>query len=201
MNSSYMITMSRQLFPQTTVLFLLLFVVPQIALSQWSVAGSFQLQDEDPSDGFGIHVEREFLKPLPILDIRLRAHGSRMGEDVDIDQGGNSLTQNITTWDFGLAGVAGVSSGVLRLYSGFGGGYMSIESEAENIDLSDPEFFDVIGEVDDSSFFWNIIAGFEFTPVPVVNPFFEYRYISISDDDNFGFSSINRLSVGFTFDF
>lgn len=193
--------MDKRILLLTIVPFLLLFFVPQIVLSQWSVAGSFQLQDEDPSDGFGIHIERELLSPLPILDVRLRAHGSRMGEDVEVSIEGNSLTQNVTAWDFGLAGIAGVSSGVLRLYSGFGGGYMRFESEAEDINLVAPDLFDVIGEVDDSSFFWNFIAGFEFTPVPLVNPFFEYRYISISDDDNFGFNSVNRLSVGFTFDF
>jgi len=193
-----MIKMAKRFLPLTTIPILLLFFIPQTALSQWSVAGSFQLQDEDPTDGFGIHIERELLKPLPLLDVRLRAHGSRMGEDVEINQAGNSLTQNITTWDFGLAGIAGVSSGVLRLYSGFGGGYMRFESEAEDVDLANSLPFEVITEVDGSSFFWNFIAGFEFTPVPLFNPFFEYRYINVSDDDEFGFGSVNRLSIGFS---
>lgn len=196
-----MIKLAKHLLPLTVLPILLLFFIPQTALSQWSVAGSFQLQDEDPTDGFGIHLERELLKPLPILDVRLRVHGSRMGEDVEVNIEGNSLTQNQTTWDFGLAGIAGVSSGVLRLYSGFGGGYMRFESEAEDVDLANSLPFEVITEVDGSSFFWNFIAGFEFTPVPFVNPFFEYRYINISDDDNFGFSSVNRLSIGLTLDF
>ena len=194
-----MIQMAKRLLAPALIPVLLILFIPQTSFSQWSVAGSFQLQDQDPTDGFGIHIERELLNPLPLLDIRLRAHGSRMGEDVEVSIEGSSLTQNITTWDFGLAGLAGVSSGVIRIYSGLGGGYMRFESEAEEIDI-DPELFDVIGEVDGSSFFWNFIAGFEFTPVPLVNPFFEYRFISVSDDD-FGFSSLNRLSIGFTLDF
>ncbi len=183
----------------------LLLVITSVPFSeghaQWSVGGSFEIQDEDPTNGFGLRIEREMLNLLPAVDIRLRLMGSRVGEDVEINQSGIRLTQNITLWEGGLSGIAGFSTGVLRLYSGFGGGFARIESEAEDVQLDDVSIGEVIDEVSESSFYWNFIAGFEFTPMPIITPFFEYRFINVTDDDGFGSNNFNRLALGVSVSF
>jgi len=189
---------NKKLFPLFFIPFLVLFISLPYSNSyaQWSIGGAFEIQDEDPTNGFSLRIEREMLKILPAVDIRLRLIGSRLGEDVDINVSGIRLTQNITLWEGGLTGIAGFSTGVLRLYSGFGGGFARIESEAEDVEFSDVPVGEVIDEVSESSFYWNIIAGFEFTPIPLITPFFEYRFINVTDDDGFGFDNINRLALG-----
>ncbi|MGF1668904.1 MAG: outer membrane beta-barrel protein [Balneolaceae bacterium] len=179
----------------------LLCLFPKNGYSQWSVWGSFELQDEDPTDGFGIRVEREMVEVIPLIDIRLRAQASRMSEDNRISQSGVMFDQDLTMYDFGLSAMGGFTTGVLRIYTGFGGGYMNFESEARNIEIIEGAEITVIPDIDRSSFFWNFIAGFEFTPIPLVNPFFEYRFINVTDNDEFAFRNLNRLSIGFSLNF
>ncbi len=143
--------------------------IPAQTMAQWSVGLSYQIREAEPETGFGIRVERAILGKLPLIDLRLRAHFAYFNQNNEITSQ-NITFGNITYYDFGLAGVAGVSLGLFKPYIGLGLGSSTINLESEDFE-GGPE----------SAFFWSGFLGVEFTPIPKINPFIEYRFQPVEE--------------------
>ncbi|MGF1668903.1 MAG: outer membrane protein [Balneolaceae bacterium] len=163
-----------------------LILIPTRTEAQWSVGASFETRTEDPTNGFGVRVERSILNIIPIVDIGLRAHFSFFSE--------NSTFQNVDTefqsYDFGLAATGGVSLGLFTPYVGVG-----IGSDNFQIERGDSKL------VDESNFYWNAFGGAKLTIIPLLSPFVEYRWTQLSGVDEIGFDNFGRLAVGVSLNF
>lgn len=144
--------------------------IPQTSLAQTSIGASYEIRNEDPQNGFGVRLERGILKKVPIVDLGLRAHFSYFNESNDFSQEGVTIGE-ITCYDYGLAAVGGVSVGLLSPYIGLGLGSSTLDVEYANLDNDDK----------DSAFYWNSFVGAKVSPIPLVKPFVEYRFESVSD--------------------
>lgn len=165
-------------------------MIPTEAEAQWRVGATYELRDDTPQSGLGVRIEREIFRPIPIVDIGLRAHFSYFNEENDLSSSGPSISRDITTYDYGLAARAGVSVGILKPYAGAGIGANTFKVETEEDNDSDSEFV------------WNGFIGVELTPVPNLNPFAEYRFQQL-DGPEFtgGFESQGRFILGLIYTF
>lgn len=164
------------------------FMLPQQSLAQWSIGASYEIRDEDPKNGFGVRIERDILKPIPIIDIGLRAHFSYFNEENEFNQGDVVFAGDFTIYDYGLAATGGVSVGLVKPYIGLGIGRSNVEFEGTNFEDSE------------SNTFWNGFVGAELTPIPKLNPFIEYRF-QPTDEAEFAPSSDGRLIIGLLLSF
>src|SRR5699024_8031409 len=172
--------------------------IPTQTIAQWSVGATYEIRQEDPKNGFGIRVEREILKPIPIIDIGLRAHFSYFNDENTFSfSEGTTIGSEITSYDYGLAAVGGVSLGLIKPYIGIG-----IGSNTIDVDLQE----EVEGYEDESesAFFWNSFVGAELAILPKLHPFIEYRFQPTEDPKfNYGesFDSNGRLILGLSLSF
>src|SRR5699024_6533738 len=168
-------------------LVLLINAVPQQSAAQWSLGASYEVRNEDPKNGFGVRVEREILQKLPIVDLSLRGHFSYFNDDNEFSRDNQSISTEITNYDFGLAAVGGISVGMVAPYVGLGLGSETADLKfKEDIDLPDGEK----GDGSDSNLYWNGFIGAKITPIPMLKPFVEYRVKS-----NKKFKDLNRDAI------
>lgn len=165
-------------------------MVPSQTMAQWSIGASYEIRNEDPTNGFGLRLERQILGQLPIVDLGLRAHFSYFSEENDVSQGGVSYSTDITNYDYGLAATGGVSLGLLKPYVGLGLGATTFDVTTDDLPGGDLDS-------SDSALFWNTFVGAELSPVPALKPFVEYRFQQ-SDEPEFAtdFDSNGRLIFG-----
>lgn len=170
-------------------------VTPEITKAQWSIGASYEIRQEDPTNGFGVRIERQILKPIPIVDLGLRAHFSYFSEENNISDGGVSYSADITNYDYGLAATGGVSLGLLKPYVGLGLGSTTFDISSDDAPGGD---FDT----SDSAVFWNTFAGAELSVTPIFKPFVEYRFQQ-TDEPEFAteFDSNGRLIFGLSLSF
>src|SRR6056297_2739141 len=90
--------------------FMLATVTPEITKAQWSIGASYEIRQEDPTNGFGARIERKILTGLPIVDLGIRAHFSYFSEENGVTKDDISYGK-IENYDFGLAAIGGVSLG------------------------------------------------------------------------------------------
>lgn len=177
----------KPLFPilLTTALILTVLVPAEQAAAQWSAGASYEVRDEDPTNGFGFRLQNDILSGLPVIDIGLRGHFSFFNEEIDAEQG--SYTTEIDTYDFGLAAYGGIEAGLVKPYVGMGLGsenYKAVRSDAENQSF------------DENNYYWNVFIGTEVLPIPVIRPFIEYRFTRMFEDTEFDYKQNSRLAVG-----
>jgi opacity protein-like surface antigen len=165
-------------------------LVPIQASAQWSLGASYEVRDEDPTNGFGLRVERDILRPVPIVDIGLRAHFSYFNDENDFTRDNQIISGDFTYYDYGLAATGGFSLGLLKPYIGLGIGNSNFKREAEDDAFDDS----------DNNIFWNSFIGVELTPIPKLNPFIEYRF-QPTDEADFAPSSDGRLIIGLSLSF
>jgi opacity protein-like surface antigen len=156
-------------------LVLLCGIVPNTSSAQWSIGGSYEIRDEEPENGFGVRIERNILQKLPLAKLAIRAHFSYFNEENQVENG-VSYTSQITNYDYGLAGVGGVAVGPITPYVGVGLGSSQAEFNATDVELP--------GEGSDNNIYWNGFVGAEVSPIPVINPFVEYRFQSTKEFDD-----------------
>ncbi|MEX0723328.1 MAG: outer membrane beta-barrel protein [Gracilimonas sp.] len=145
--------------------------------AQFEIGASYELRDEDPKNGFGIRVQKGILDQLPIVNLGLRLHASYFSEEnnIDFDNQSGSYSEDLTHYDIGIAAIGGVSIGLLEPYVGLGLGTENYERAVQDAQNSaTPES----GE--ESSLYWNMLAGAKVTIIPLIKPFVEYRY-SVSE--------------------
>ncbi|MDX1671981.1 MAG: outer membrane beta-barrel protein [Balneolaceae bacterium] len=158
---------------------------PAQADAQWGIGGTYQIRSEVPENGYGIRIHRGILKKLPLVDLGLRAHFTFFTEDVDrtVEQFGNTFnfTEEITTFDYGLDAVGGISVGLVKPYVGLGLG-----ANTFNLDLADasddPQSV-LPAEGEDTKLFWNVFGGAEVSIIPALKPFVEYRFVGLDSPD------------------
>lgn len=179
------------------VLLLLPFTLVDTANAQWSIGASYEVRDEDPTNGFGVRIERGILSAIPIVDLGLRGHFSYFNESNDLSREGVTLDQTIQSYDFGLAATGGVSVGLVKPYVGLGIGWdnSSLEYSGDVGDVGNIST-DIRDEFEVDDFYWNGFVGAEVTIIPILSPFIEYRFTQISGRDDIYLDNVSRLALG-----
>jgi len=177
-----------------SVLLLLPLAITDTADAQWSIGASYEVRDEDPTNGFGLRIERGILSAVPVVDLGIRAHASYFNETNDASFESVTVDQTFESYDFGVAATGGVSIGLVKPYVGLGIGWDNSSLEySEDISGSEVDLRDQF-EADD--FYWNGFVGAEVTIIPILNPFIEYRFVDISGREDVGFDTASRLAIG-----
>ena len=76
----------------------------------------------------------------------------------------------------GVSAIGGVSLGLLEPYVGLGLGTNNYDQAISDVQ-NDPNNLSP-NSADESSLFWNMMAGAKVSILPMLKPFVEYRYIS-----------------------
>ncbi len=166
----------------------------ETADAQWSLGASYEVRDEDPTNGFGLRLERTIFSPVAVVDIGLRAHGSYFNETNSLSTGGATIDQDFESFDFGFAATGGLSLGLVSPYIGLGIGWDN--SSLEYTEGFTGTQFEARESFDKSDFYWNVFLGARVSIIPLVNPFIEYRFSQVSDRDDIGLDNISRLALG-----
>lgn len=175
----------------TIIISFTLFIPTQDALAQWGVGASYEIRDEAPENGFGARIQRDL--PLgPMASLGLRGHFSFFNDEIEVTRNDVTYSSEIESYDFGVALLAGVNVGLLKPYAGAGIGSENYESVADGFEE---------GSFEESSLYWNIFAGAEVSPIPVIKPFVEYRFVRLFDDENFDYKQNGRFAFGVLFKF
>jgi len=181
-----------------TVLLLLPLTLTETADAQWSIGASYEIRDEDPTNGFGVRLERGILSAVPIVDLGLRGHFSFFNESNDVSSGGVTLDQTIQSYDFGVAATGGVSIGLVKPYVGLGIGWDNTSLEYSGGDVGSVNLQE---DFEAQDFYWNGFVGAQVTIIPILNPFIEYRFTDISGREDVGFDTASRLAIGVSLSF
>lgn len=169
---------------------LLAFAIPQHAVAQWGIGASYEIRQEDPQNGFGARIERQILGKLPIVNLGLRAHFSYFSDENGVTKNGVRYGK-IENYDFGLAGIGGVSLGLVKPYIGLGLGSTTFNIDSEDVQNADSE---------ESKVFWNALVGSEVSIIPKLKPFVEYRFQQVEEPE-FAPGSNGRLIFGLSLSF
>lgn len=160
--------------------------ITETAKAQWSLGASYEVRNEDPTNGFGLRVERGILGMVPVVDFGMRAHFSYFNETNSASVNNISIDREFTSYDFGLAVLAGVNIALVKPYVGLGIGSENFEFDSEN---SQNNF-------DESNFYWNGFGGIELNLIPVIKPFLEYRITALTGTEDVNFDNVGRVAVG-----
>jgi opacity protein-like surface antigen len=171
-----------------TVLF---FMIPfaENAHAQWGIGASYEVRNEDPTNGFGVRVERSILGMVPIVDFNMRAHFSYFNETNALSPSGASISGDAESYDYGLAVTAGVNIALIKPYVGFGIGSETIDFKSEMDPESELSF-------KEANFYWNAFGGAELRLLPLLNPFIEYRITNLTGTDQIRTDNIGRFAIG-----
>lgn len=188
----------KTLFTFLTALLLFPLTLIDTADAQWSLGASYEVRDEDPTNGFGVRIERGILSAVPVVDLGIRGHFSYFNETNDLNSEGVTFDQTIQSYDFGVAATGGVSIGLVKPYVGLGIGWdnTSLEYSGENIGSAN-----LRDEFEAEDFYWNGFAGAEVTILPVLSPFIEYRFTGISGREDIELDNVSRLAIGLSLRF
>ena len=175
-----------------SVLLLLPFAITDTADAQWSIGASYEVRDEDPTNGFGVRIERGILGAVPLVDLGLRAHFSYFNETNSLTTEEATFDRTFESYDVGLAATGGVSVGLVKPYIGLGIG-LDNSSREYNEEIPGNE-----GEkpFDTDDIYWNGFIGAEVTIIPILSPFIEYRFTQISGRDDIDLDNVSRLALG-----
>lgn len=177
-----------------SVVLLLPLALTKTAEAQWSIGASYEVRDEDPTNGFGVRIERGIFSSIPVVDLGIRGHFSYFNETNSASAGGVTFDRTFESYDAGLAATGGVSVGLVKPYVGLGLGWDNSSLEySENITVSE---FGLQDQFDTEDIFWNAFVGAEVTILPLVSPFVEYRFTQISGRDDINLDSVSRLALG-----
>jgi len=174
--------MKKLLFAILTVSFL--FTFTNQASAQWSLGASYETRNEDPTNGFGLRVERSVLSAVPVVDFNMRAHFSFFNDDAELSGDNQNFSDEVDAYDFGLALTAGAQIALIKPYVGLGVGAESYDFDGESRSF------------DETNLFWNGFGGLELSILPMIKPFVEYRISQISGSDQINFDNVSRLAFG-----
>lgn len=175
------------------ILFLPLFLT-DTADAQLSLGVSYEVRDEEPTNGFGVRLEHSILSAVPVVDLGIRAHFSYFNETNSLSTSGATIERDFESLDFGVAATGGLSVGIVSPYIGLGIGWdnssLEYSDDFTDTELQERESFDK------SDFYWNAFVGARVSIIPLINPFIEYRFSQVSDRDDIGLDNISRLALG-----
>jgi hypothetical protein len=156
------------------------------AHAQWGIGVSYEVRDENPTNGFGLRVEKGLLNFVPIIDFNMRAHFSYFNENNTLSPSGASISGDTEAFDYGLALTAGVKVAFVKPFVGFGIGSETIDFESA----------DDNGSFKENNFYWNGFGGVELSFIPILNPFIEYRITNLTGTDQIDFNNVGRIAFG-----
>lgn len=155
---------------------LLVAIFSATTFAQFEIGASYELRDEDPENGFGLRIQKGIFESLPVVNLGLRLHASYFSEEnsIDPDNQSFSYSQDLTHYDIGVAAIGGISLGLLEPYVGLGLGTENYERAIQDVQNDPNNLAPESG--DESSLYWNMLAGAKVTIIPLIKPFVEYRY-------------------------
>jgi opacity protein-like surface antigen len=188
------------LYKLTSIIVLMISILTiagQSAYSQVGLGVSYEIRNEEPTNGFGGHVQFTLLN-FPVVSLSARIHYSYYSEEISYSEGTLRTSTDLTNNEIGGTAIAAVSLGLVSPYAGIGIGWHNYSLSrtvlqqttigTEIPDLEDDE---------DSAIYYGVL-GIAVTPLPLLRPFVEYRYAGITQD-NLGPSSIGTWVFGVQF--
>jgi len=172
---------------------LISFTLPSIANAQWSAGVSYELRNEEPTNGFGVRLEKRVLPQFTAIDVGVRAHFSYFHEKNSFTSEGIVIERSYETFDIGVAGTGGISVGLVKPYLGLG---LGIDNSSLGLSEDVNEQDERIRPYDKADFYWNAFIGADISLAPKVRPFIEYRFSQISGRDDINLSNVSRLALG-----
>ncbi len=151
------------------------------------VGASYEIRDQDPTNGFGIRLEKNALN-LILVNLRTRANFSMFSGDSRITAAGIDYDNKVEGWDLSGALTVGFNLGLFGPYAGLGAGVEQVNTESSFITDDGKEF---------STFTYGIL-GVEMPLIPFVKPFLEYRYNAFLEDPKNYRQSSSRFMIGVT---
>lgn len=178
--------MLKQLLTTTSFILLLLSVTANSAYSQIGLGVTYEIRDEKPTNGFGVHAQLALLN-LPMVSLSARAHYSNYSEDYSLTISGVRYNQEIKSTEFGATAIVSVGLGLIAPYVGLGIGWQNFSIESALADQIADDFDIDFDDEENAAKYFGVI-GAAVSPIPLLRPFIEYRYAGITKD-NLGPSS------------
>jgi hypothetical protein len=167
--------------------------ITDTAKAQWGIAAAYESRSEDPQNGFGLRIEREILSGLPLLEVGLRAHFSYFSEENRLTTGGITYSRELESFDYGIAAYSGINLAFIKPYAGLGLGSDNSKGTFEDDGLGG---IGVPTNFDENNIYWNIFAGVQLSPVPIIKPFIEYRFTRLMDAEELDYKQNGRFAIG-----
>lgn len=191
--------MKRALFIILSGIFVIPLTITEDAEAQWSIGASYEVRDEEPTNGFGLRLQKNIFSTVPVVDIGLRGHFSYFNETNSLTRQGATYERDFESFDLGIAATGGISVGLVKPYVGLGIGWDNSTLEiSENISGTTIENSE---PYDKSDIYFNGFAGAEITIIPLINPFIEYRFSHITNREDVNLSNVSRLALGISLRF
>lgn len=152
--------------------------------AQWSIGATYENRQINPTNGFGIQLERDMKLPMPLLFIRTRAHYSYFNDSNNPSLDG-IVYDDIISYDFGVAAIAGANIAMLSPYAGFGIGLEDYKRNGGESGYAP----------DENEWYFQAMAGLGLNLLPVLKPFIELRYSGFSEMEEIS-DSQQRLMIG-----
>jgi opacity protein-like surface antigen len=164
---------------------LFVFATVSTTQAQFGIGGSYEIRNQDPETGFGLRVEKGISLPIPLLKLGVRASVShfskqnqltlsRQNQDINYDR-------EIRAIDYGASILGKVQLGFVKPYIGVG-----IGGTRKSFEINVDESVTAIQseEQDKNNFTYHGLIGGEFSLIPLINPFVEYRINDYSGSMN-----------------
>ena len=178
-----------------------IFSFPGKSMAQIGIGGGLDIRSEEPTHGYGIRLEYRIINLPPFADLKVRAHGSYFSDTQKKSYSVNGLVTEFfeeqSAFDIGAAILAGVKLGPVDPFTGVGVGIDSSELETSRTGLNTNRGMGLKEE----NLYWNLFFGGEFSLIPYVKPFFEYRFVQLINPGNIDLEDSERFSVGIIFRF
>jgi opacity protein-like surface antigen len=178
--------MFKQLLTTTSFILILISVTANSAFSQIGLGVTYEIRDEKPTNGFGVHAQIALLN-LPLVSLSARAHYSSYSEDNSLTISDVRYNQEIKSSEFGATALVSVGIGLLAPYAGLGIGWQNFSVESALSEQIADEFNITADNEENAAKYFGVI-GAAVSPIPLLRPFIEYRYAGITKD-NLGPSS------------
>lgn len=180
---------------------ILTFLMIETGYSQWGVGATYEVRGEEPTHGVGLRIDHDILESVPVLSLTLRAHLSYFRElqvtGYEVSGIRSEVRKDVRAYDFGGAVLAGANAGIAKPYAGLGLGLDSSQFFTPETVNNQNQFQGVSEE----NVYWNVFAGAEFTLIPVVHPFIEYRLSNLINPRNIEYDKFGRIAFGLVFRF
>jgi opacity protein-like surface antigen len=178
--------MFKQILITTSFILILIGFTANSAFSQIGLGVTYEIRDEKPTNGFGVHAQLALLN-LPMVSVSARAHYSNYSEDNSLTVSNIRYNQEIKSSEFGATALVSVGLGLLSPYVGLGIGWQNFTVESALSEQIADDFNITANDEENAAKYYGVI-GAAVSPIPLLRPFIEYRYAGITKD-NLGPSS------------
>jgi len=171
------------------ILLISLFItfLPLTSSAQWGIGGGYEKRNGDPESGFNLRIEKGFKLPVPFIKFRGRLQGgvytdesfSLFDEEVTFNR-----NAEVNSWYTGANLLAEVKLPILPVnpYGGLGIGFEKLNVDADEIFTIATEPAPPTRDNSEGDIFFEANAGLKITIIPLIKPFFEYRYVDFFDE-------------------